>query len=141
MHAVNNAVGEALVTLDALQIAAEAVSQELLRPLVEDISPNGHYSSETLAAALHFTGRWRLELSTIGGAAAASLGFDALQQPQCGGALVNVLSPCEHWTALRMVDGHVWHLDSLAQPVRLTREECVDFLRRHERVYPVFSTG
>ena len=139
MHAVNNAVGEALVTLDALQIAAEAVSQELLRPLVEDISPDGHYSSETLAAALQFTGRWRLELNTIGGVVAAARGFDVLQQPHCAGALVNTLSPCEHWTALRAVDGHVWHLDSLAQPRRLTREECREFLLRHERVYPIFS--
>jgi hypothetical protein len=88
---------------------------------------------------LEFTGRWRLELKTIGGAAAARLGFETLHQPQCAGALVNTLSPCEHWTALRVVDGHVWHLDSLSQPTRLTGEECRDFLLRHERVYPIFS--
>ena len=122
--------------MESLQIAAEAAAGELLEPLSEHISGSGDYSSEALAAALHMTDRYSLDLRSIGGAANAGTALDTLLQPSCGAALAHLAAPVPHWMALRVVDGIVWHLDSLRTPVPMSMEECRHFLREHDQVLP-----
>ncbi|MCP4239190.1 MAG: hypothetical protein GY772_01375, partial [bacterium] len=118
LHALNNALGEAVFTAPDLSAATDQVLFETNLPPVEGAAPpeptlrrqhelpSGWYSEEVLAMALLSTFQFAFDQTP------AHDRLWVLNDVDVVGALVNL--PRQHWMALRCFSGEVWLFDSLA---------------------------
>ena len=147
LHALNNALGERLFTLEDLSQATDQVMFEqsippnenvpiLLPPRREDHElPSGWYSEQVLAKALESTGRFAFQSQTLSEPAYMSA---LIASPEVVGALVHMHG--SHWAALRYVRGTVIFLDSQTAPRSLGAVDSLlyrSFLDTHAYTFPI----
>ena len=140
MHALNNALGQSLVTVAIMRAACDrylALYPTEVR--AENEKPSGWYSMNVMVLAM--------EVISKSLAARHERPYDLRWEPlfrnpgvihQCVGAVANIRQ--QHWVALRSVDGQIWRLDSLyLAPKPMTELDYSWFIRANRGTYPIFA--
>ncbi|CAK0808237.1 unnamed protein product, partial [Prorocentrum cordatum] len=146
MHALNNALGFALLDEGTMEASAHAFIEHaaldgLPQRLRDHMSPSGDYSEAVLAFVLQRCGNsFSLNLN------APVLPQDAMNifAPNVVGVVVNQNNA--HWIAVKAVSGRIWKLDSapgdgrsVAEPVLCELSDFQKLLRRHPTAYPLLD--
>ncbi|CAK0811873.1 unnamed protein product [Prorocentrum cordatum] len=146
MHALNNALGFALLDEGTVEASAHAFIEHaaldgLPQRLRDHMSPSGDYSEAVLAFVLQRCGNsFSLNLN------APVLPQDAMNifAPNVVGVVVNQNNA--HWIAVKAVSGRIWKLDSapgdgrsVAEPVLCELSDFQKLLRRHPTAYPLLD--
>ncbi|CAK0903273.1 unnamed protein product [Prorocentrum cordatum] len=146
MHALNNALGFALLDEGTMEASAHAFIEHaaldgLPQRLRDHMSPSGGYSEAVLAFVLQRCGNsFSLNLN------APVLPQDAMNifAPNVVGVVVNQNNA--HWIAVKAVSGRIWKLDSapgdgrsVAEPVLCELSDFQKLLRRHPTAYPLLD--
>ena len=146
VHALNNAVGSAWLTVEDMQCAYDALfstprTDGLVGVRAEHSRPSGWYSYEVLKQAVDATsmrhpGRTAYKISP------EQLSMNPSMIRKCVGAVVNIRNM--HWVALRHETrpsdaGVIWLLDSQERrPQKLSDAEYRAYVRRHKSSYLMF---
>ena len=139
LHAVNNALGFALLEPEDMEHAFEVFQNEnLIEGNVENpglhISETGWYSEAVMAAALRVKHNlFQLNLDNPIQNNRNSL--HRIFSDDVLGIIVNINN--RHWIAFRCVDGQIWKLDSEGKPKPTTFAEYAEFLKKHRNKFAV----
>ena len=138
MHALNNALGQAVFTEADMDLAVHILLDEggAERGEVREdhIAPGGYFSSEVLAQVLQSKAmaafdrvRWEMRLEPV----------TCLEHLHAAtGAVQNRANA--HWVAYRCIANKILRLDSLATgPVQLTEEQLMEDLHRYPSTYAI----
>ena len=145
LHALNNAIGGPMFNVDDMTSARKAYLAELHREGITERredheKPNGWYSAEIMAFVIeakftdhrldhcdriHFDATNPIQIET------ASRIYD----PQVCGIIVN--KDEAHWVTFRLVDNHIWLLDSELEPQIYTFPQYLEFLKRYRNAFAI----
>ena len=138
MHALNNALGQAIFTETDMDLAVQILLDEggADRGEVREdhMAPGGYFSSEVLAQVLQSKAmaafdrvRWEMRLEPV----------TCLEHLHvAAGAVQNRANA--HWVAYRCIENKILRLDSLAtSPVQLTEEQLLEDLHRYPSTYAI----
>ena len=144
MHALNNALGLPFLTQDVMTVACtEYLSEAAAEGNPEDRtlheSPHaGWYSEAVMAFAL----RWQENLFSFDLDSPILPDDETLLrifEADPAGIVVNENG--QHWSCFKVYDENIWFLDSLREPVHVSFDSYVAFLRRYRRAYAVRKLG
>ena len=140
MHALNNALGERLVTPAIMRAACDRyLAMYPTENRAENEKPSGWYSMNVMVLAV--------EIVSKSLAARHERHYGLRWEPlfrnpgvihQCVGAVANLRQ--QHWIALKSVDGQIWRLDSLdTAPKSMTELDYSWFIRANRGTYPLYA--
>ena len=149
IHALNNATGGQNFLAEHMDNALSAVLSEYACAAAAAGAPcyalpehhascSGDYSEEVLGAALRADGRWTADFVSL---SACGFNVSELANPTVAGGLVHTSG---HWSAVRVIDGQLWVLDSMAPcPQNLGFTDghvAAAWERDHRRIFPIRIT-
>ena len=150
LHAINNALGSNFFTPHDMTDACTAFLQESHFEHLAEIRsaherPTGWYSE----AAMAYVFRWYTAEQALGQAFAYKLDLDnpilahrnpnRIYERRTAGIVVNQNQ--EHGVTLKFHNNHIWLLDSMHRPTRLTFEAYLAFLVSYRRAYALLNEG